>query len=541
MPAKVDPVLVRGPTTTNILAGLNTGTDDWTVPDNVKKHPYFVELGGDTSTMMSALEEIDRRMRANHDHHLITCKKPHTIFGDKQVQAGFVGLFKYKGRPIVATQPGLYWNWSLSHHWLGTKDVTEPIDVAGLTMAQVGQSSALVVEDPENRIFVIKNGGFAVYAPNGRFRVLAVVDTLDLGKTCAITESDGRVLGWLKDIHHNNVRVATFLNVPANNIAVVQKGNTMLALPAGQHVLLNMGTTFRQFYTLGERQAMIKTQPAYTLEGVPVLLTLNLRYRVVDPILLTASYDSAIQALKNPAQIAVNGVVSRLSYQQFMRARRVGGDVPDIDIVPWLDAFKAECLEDLAAHALTYGVEVLAFDVMDRALEGSLGEDLERQAEQVLRNQIEATQVEIQNRIRTETQRGHLEISRVKADQTKTEADASYYASTRTADAEYYENLKRAEAAAAAAQLQAEQEAKNILVLAEARQKEIEVVSRAYAAVSSEHAKLIQLEELEIEKRKALPQKTIYFGGAESQGGAASMVSGGLAFGLGQGLNTEKH
>lgn len=40
-------------------------------------------------------------------------------------------------------------------------------------------------------------------------------------------------------------------------------------LKAGQHVITDPATTFRAFYSLGERQVQIKTQPAYTIEGVP--------------------------------------------------------------------------------------------------------------------------------------------------------------------------------------------------------------------------------------------------------------------------------
>lgn len=110
--------------------------------------------------------------------------------------------------------------------------------------------------------------------------------------------------------------------------------------------------------SLSERQHTFKTQPAYTVEGVPVVLDLNLRYRIFDPITLTQHYGDALQALINPAQTAVNGVVSRLSYQQFMRAQKVGGDVPDNNHVPWLQAFKDECIHGLAALAKTHGIDV---------------------------------------------------------------------------------------------------------------------------------------------------------------------------------------
>lgn len=510
------------------------GTDDWTVPESVRNHPYFVELNGETPNMVSAILELDRRMRAANDYHLITTKKPRSILGTC-VQAGECGLYAYKGRPVLALKPGNYWNYfNFTHSHKGKRDVTEPIDFLGFTSAQVGQSGALVVEDPENRVFVIRNGGFASYGPHGRFRVLAKVDTLDLGDNCAVKEDDGRILGWLRHVHSSQVRVATFLNVPANNVAIVQQGNDMIKLQAGQHVITNPNTTFRRFYTLGERQVKIRTQPAYTIEGVPVTLNVNLRYRVADAVRLTANYDNPFEALRNPAQSAVNSVVSRLSYQQLMRAKKLGGDIPDVNIVPWLESFKSECLRELTEQAQAYGIVVESFDVLDRMLDGSLGKDLEDQAEQVLRNQMQATQIELQNHIKTETQRGVLEISKVQAEQTKTESDASYYASTRKADALYYETMRQAHAGAEAAELEAQQQAKNVVILAQAKETEIGMLSRAYASVKSDHTKRLQLGELEVKKRQALPAKTIYF--SNDGGGGCSErhhVESGLSFGLG--------
>ncbi|KAJ3055726.1 hypothetical protein HK097_009536, partial [Rhizophlyctis rosea] len=502
------------PTDTTIIKD-KFGLDNWSIPDSVKQHPYFVELGG--RSMVSAIQELDKRMKERGDYHLISTKQPHSLFG-REIQAGRLGMYSYKGRPVLVVNPGFYWNFSLTHSYVHNFDITEPVDYLGFTSAQVGQSGALVVEDPENRVFVIRNGGFAAYGAHGRFRVLASVDTLNLGSDAAVYEpgtGTERLLGHRREISSNNVIVATFLNVPANNVAIVQQGNDLLLLEAGQHVITNPKTTFRRFYSLGERQVQIHTKPAYTVEGVPVILHVNLRYRVVDPLLLTRNYEDPFQALSNPAQTAVNSVVSRLSYQQFMRAKKMGGDVPDTDVVTWVEAFKTECLRELMEQATTYGIIVESFDVLDRKLEGDLGKDLEKQAEQVLQNQIKATQLELSNHIAIETQKGQLEITRVKNEQLKSESDAQYYAQTKTADAHYYSSMKQAEAAAEASALKATQEAKNVVLLAEAKQREIKLIAGAYEGVESEHVKMIQLGEIEVEKRRVLPQGTVYFAGGE--------------------------
>ncbi|KAJ3198784.1 hypothetical protein HDU82_001033 [Entophlyctis luteolus] len=90
-------------------------------------------------------------------------------------------------------------------------------------------------------------------------------------------------------------------------------------------------------------------------------------------------------------------------------------------------------------QAVSYGITVESFYVLDRELEGNLGKDLEKQSEQVLRNQIQATQIALMNQIATETQRGKLEIAKVEAEQCKTIADAEYYASAKLSDAKAYE------------------------------------------------------------------------------------------------------
>jgi hypothetical protein len=123
----------------------------------------------------------------------------------------------------------------------------------------------MVVQDPQNRVFVIRNGGFVSFGANGRFKILAVVDTLNLGAANAIYEGAGstRVLGYKHDIKAgpSSVTVATFFNVPANNVVILQQGSKVFGLGGGQHVITNPSTTYRAFYSLGERQHSFRTQP----------------------------------------------------------------------------------------------------------------------------------------------------------------------------------------------------------------------------------------------------------------------------------------
>jgi hypothetical protein len=122
-----------------------------------------------------------------------------------------------------------------------------------------------------------------------------------------------------------------------------------------------------------------------------------------------------------------------------------------------VDEFKRECLRELADLADIHGIRVLSLEIMDRELAGSLGKELEKSAEQVLQTQIKASQIEIQNKIRTEEQRGVLEVEKVQAEVIKAKADGLYYQTSRAADAELYSALKKAEGEAAASALTTEQ------------------------------------------------------------------------------------
>lgn len=121
---------------------------------------------------------------------------------------------------------------------------------------------ALVVQDPKNRVFVIRNGGFAAYGAEGRYKIIDVIDTLHLGDANAVLGEKGKVLGWKKTVTSISqtsggsapIIVATFFNVPANNVVIIQQKEELIALGAGQHVITNPNTTYRGFYSMSQSQ-----------------------------------------------------------------------------------------------------------------------------------------------------------------------------------------------------------------------------------------------------------------------------------------------
>lgn len=50
------------------------------------------------------------------------------------------------------------------------------------------------------------------------------------------------------------------MNIPANNCAILQKGDDLELLAAGQHYITNPNVTLRGMYTLGENQKEMPTK-----------------------------------------------------------------------------------------------------------------------------------------------------------------------------------------------------------------------------------------------------------------------------------------
>lgn len=57
-----------------------------------------------------------------------------------------------------------------------------------------------------------------------------------------------------------NVSSSCSLNIPANNCAILQRGDDLELLPAGQHYITNPNVTLRGLYTLGENQLEMPTK-----------------------------------------------------------------------------------------------------------------------------------------------------------------------------------------------------------------------------------------------------------------------------------------
>jgi hypothetical protein len=176
----------------------------------------------------------------------------------------------------------------------------------GLTIVQVSQNQAAVICDPQNRVFVIKNGGFAALSLVGSYSILAVIDQTHLS-TVVRDKVTNAILGWTQEVKmsrntgggggNREFVVALFLNIPANNCAILQKANDLIVIPAGQHYVIDPSITLRGMFTFGENQLEMPTKDIFTRDQVPVQLTIYLKWQLMEPLKLTThGYSTAYEA-----------------------------------------------------------------------------------------------------------------------------------------------------------------------------------------------------------------------------------------------------
>ena len=68
------------------------------------------------------------------------------------------------------------------------------------------------------------------------------------------------------------------LNIPANNCVILQRGDDLELVGAGQHCITNPNVTMRGIFTMGECQTEMPTKDIFTRDQVPVSLTIYLKW-----------------------------------------------------------------------------------------------------------------------------------------------------------------------------------------------------------------------------------------------------------------------
>ncbi|KAL6302729.1 band 7 domain-containing protein [Sparassis latifolia] len=525
-------------TTTGVPGGVRNNnfvkTEDYMTEDR----PFLVTIGKDG--LIAALQKLDRQLRNSGRAHVLSSKRPTDWIG-KEITPGRLGLINHGGLPKILTRPGRYpgpplRNW-WAREWCGTKGLSDTvIEFEGLTVVQVSQNQAAVVSDPQNQIFVIKNSGFVAYAVEGSYNVLSIVDQTHLPSEIR-DETTGITLGWSHEVtmksQTNNGKerdyvVALFLNIPANNCAVLQKGDDLELLPAGQHYITNPNVTLRGLFTCGENQLEMPTKDIFTRDQVPVNMTLYLKWQVMEPLKLTMhGYSTPFEALRDKTQSILTQIVAHLDYSSMVKQRSIGPDNLDDGTdasSAFLDALRTRAMDDLQLAALEYGIVLKDLAVMDRKFKGDIATTMDKLTTRALQAQVEAANVDRENSNKIKQEEGALAVARVKAQAQNT-----------ISDSEAYSVIAVAKAEAQRVQIEAQAQAHATRLAAQAEAEATRLRAAADAAVLDQFAREMGLRRLDVARVAAFGDRTVF---VPTEGMGAQM-GGALAAGMAAGMGAE--
>jgi len=413
------------------------------------------------------------------------------------------------------------------------------IEFNGLTVVQVSQNQAAVVCDPQNQVFVIKNGGFVALALQGSYNVLSVVDQTHLPNQ-VIDHTTRAVLGWTHEVKMRSRTgngqatqeyvVATFLNIPANNCAILQKGDDLEVLPAGQHYITNPNITLRQMFTKGECQTEMPTKDLFTRDQVPVSLTIYLKWQLMEPLKLTThGYDTPYDALRDKAQSILTQIIAHLDYSSMVKQRSIDpNDTIDDGSDPstaFLDALRSRASDDLHNAALEYGIVLKDLAVIDRQFKGDIANTMDKLTTRALQAQVEAANVDRENSNRVKQEQGTLQVAQVQASARKTQADAEAYAV-----------VANAKARAEALQIDAQARAEATRMAARADADAIALKATADGAVTDSFAREMELKRIEVERVAAYGNKAVF---VPMEGGAGGNIQNAMTMGYAAGVGSD--
>ncbi|KAK7023770.1 band 7 domain-containing protein [Favolaschia claudopus] len=514
-------------------------TFSFTTDDYLKERAFYVPIG--LGGLIAALEALDEQLVQSGRSKILSKKRP-VAWAGREITPGRIGLINYGGSPKLVTRPGRYppfpfRNW-WARTWEGTHGISDAvIEFQGLTVVQVSQNQAAVISDPQNKIFVVKNSGFVAFAIEGSYDVLAVIDQTHL-PSIVVDKLTGVVLGWTHEVKmqskvgkgaERDYVVALFLNIPANNCAILQRGNDLELLGAGQSVITNPSVTLRGLYTLGENQLELPTKDIFTRDQVPVSLTLYLKWQLTEPLkLATHGYNTPYDALRDKTQSILTQIVAHLDYSSMVKQRTLGpnnledGNDPSSQ---FLDSLRTQALDEMHEAALEYGIVLKDLAVIDRQFKGEIANTMDKLTTRALHAQVEAANVHRENDNRVKQEEGALAVARIKAQALNSEADAAAYSVVAAAKAQAERTKIEAQALAEATRMAAEAEAEAVRIKAEADAK-----------VVDQFAREMELRRMEVSRVQAYGSKTVF---VPTEGAGAQMGSA-MAMGMAAGMGADR-
>jgi regulator of protease activity HflC (stomatin/prohibitin superfamily) len=516
-------------------------TQDLTIIEH--ERPFFITI--DTKTgVLGALAKLDKQLTEDGQASIFSKKEPVDWIGH-ELTPGTLGLVNHGGLPKLLTKPGRYPPFPFRNWWArrycGLRALSDTVmEFQGLTIVQVSQNQAAVVSDAHNKIFVVKNSGFVALALTGNYNILTVIDQTHLD-TVVKDNVTKAILGWTQEVRmrrntgsrtgERDFVVALFLNIPANNCAILQKGDDLQLLPAGQHYIIDSNTTLRGMFTCGENQLEMPTKDIYTRAQVPVALTIYLKWQLMEPLKLTThGYNTPYDALRDKTQSVLTQIVSHLDYSSMVKQRSLGPDNFDEGnneaSAAFLDALRTRAMDDLYEAAKEYGIALKDLAVIDRQFKGDIARTMDNLTTRALQAQVEAANVDRENSNKVKIQQGLLEVARVQALARRTEAEAQAYAvvTKAKADAEALQIAAQAQAAATRMAAQAEADA-------------IGSRSQADQGVQDAFAREMSMRRVEVSRVQAFGNRAVFVP-TDSGSGNTGGVGGALALGMGmaQGL-----
>ncbi|KAF5376569.1 hypothetical protein D9757_008279 [Collybiopsis confluens] len=532
-----------------------------TIEAELEERPFFVRIGKDG--LIGALTELDQQLKESGRPKLLSSKVPTDWIGS-EISPGQLGLINHGGSPKILTRPGRYPGFPLRNWWArtfaGTKGLSDTvIEFLGLTVVQVSQNQAAVVSDPQNRIFVVKNAGFVSFAIQGTYDVLSIVDQTHL-PSIVKDRITGSVLGWTHEVkmksrintqQEKEYVVATFLNIPASNCAILQRGDDLELLGAGQSVITNPSVTLRGLYTLGENQIEMPTKDIFTRDQVPVSLTIYLKWQLTEPLKLTThGYNTPYDALRDKTQSILTQIVAHLDYSAMVKQRSIGPDNLDDGTdasSAFLDALRTRAMDEMHEAALEYGIILKDLAVIDRQFKGEIASTMDKLTTRALQAQVEAANVDRENSNKVKQEEGALSVARIKAQSRNTQADSEAYSVVAAAKAAAQRTRIEAEAAAGGEHsvripttlIDPFAPSNNIAtrIAAEAEAEAVRIKARADSEVVDQFAREMELRRIEVSKIRAYGSKTVFVPeGTGGQIGQAMM----LGMGMNAGADTQK-
>lgn len=499
----------RAPAKTEPVQGVTVSQAGKTLRNMVDGPNYFIMAGEDG--VPGALQQLDSILRKQRKGGIISDKTPVAV-GSNSVRQDEIGLYTYNGKPRVITRAGNYvWAGALGS-WANppTRRWAEPlIEHAGLTILNVGPNCAAVVLDPDHNVSIMEEGGFVSY---GAHKVLKIVNKNELSNP--IKAPDGEEIGRIEYVMNESSLAATFIYVESGNVAIMQRGGgELVPLRQGHHHIVGHEETFRTALSLRENQRVIPKKKVTTRDLVDVSISLNLRWRLVDPMtFLTTAFKDPFDALHADAQAILNKVVGNLNYAQFMKQRALGKDDGEDDQVDsFLDQIMDRCKRQLVVIAEKKGILLEDCSIQERSFDGGVADSVNNISIQSLESQAQAATLQRQNDNRILKAQGDVKVANF-------EAQAAMATQKVAAEVAAYAILQQAQARADARRLEAAAEA-----------EAISLVAAADAAVPQGFARDMALQRVRVQQIGAWGNKAIVLGLNDA-------VGTGLSFGLGNQL-----